>query len=96
MSWSYPIDWPVEPKWQHMAVPESILKAMLFNGGKQWKSWRLPWFRKCNASGKWIWPMQKAWLGVVTTTQKFTHESMFTRVWLTKDQYVIQKLKGNI
>jgi len=69
---------------------------MLFEGDKQWRTSRLLWFRKCNASGKWIWPLQKAWVGAATTTIKFTHESMFAIVWLTDEQYVIQKLKGNI
>lgn len=69
---------------------------MMFGERKRWETVRAPWFRKCNASDKWIWPLQKAWLGAATKPVNFTHESMFTTVWLTDEQYVIQKLKGNI
>ena len=82
---------------------EGMLMSMLFSGRKRFRPVHAPWFRRCNASGKWIWPFQKGWYGVVAIvhTDYNTYNSpaaggSYKEVWLNDDQYLIQKLKGNI
>ena len=99
VSWKCPEDWKYIPEME--PATEGMLMALLFGDHKRWCQIRSPWFRRCNASGKWIWPFQKAWFGVVAINHRYIsgmeeRKGSYIVAWLTEDQYVIQKLKGNI
>ena len=101
MTWKCPDDWKHMP--ETLDATDGTLMALLFAGAKRFRQVRAPWFRRCNASGKWIWPLQKGWTGVVAIKHAdslaYGHVSgkgSYKIVWLNADQYLIQKLKGNI
>lgn len=93
--WRCPEDWVHKPEMQ--ACSGGHLISILFGNEKRWNYIRTPELRRCNASGKIIWPYQKAWRGVVATIHmEDTNEAGYKMAWLTDEQYMIQKLKGNI
>ena len=102
MSWECPDDWKINPVYE--TCSEEMLVSLLFGGAKHFRQVKAPWFRRCNASGKLIWPFQRSWTGVVATKMPvdleygMNNEKMgkFACAWLTEDQYLMQKLKGNI
>ena len=102
MSWECPDDWKINPIYK--PASEGMLVALLFGCAARWQHIRAPYFRRCNASGKLIWPFQKGWTGVVATKMPEDIEyginnekvGKFAVAWLTDKEYLIQKLKGNI
>ena len=101
MNWKCPDDWKHLPEAQEAS--DGTIIAMLFGGQPRWQHIRNLSFRRCNASGKWILPLQKAWCGVfgARPTQYLAYADQkrigsYIVVWLNEDQYLIQKLKGNI
>jgi len=103
MGWKCPEDWKYIPKME--PASDGMLMSILFSDHKRWRTMKSPWFRRCNASGKWIWPLQKCWYGVVaighTTDPAYGYGTeraagSYAIAWLNEDQFIIQKLKGNI
>ena len=100
MIWKCPEDWVCVPGM--IPATEGMLMALLFGDVARWRQVRAPWFRRCNASGKWIWPMQTGWTGVVgikhgnRDSLDNKAKGSYSIAWLSIDQYLIQKLKGNI
>ena len=101
MNWRCPDDWKHIPDAQEAS--EGMMMTMLFGVHPRFQHIRNLSFRRCNASGKWIWPLQMAWCGVVgikpaqhLAYPDQTKSGAYKVVWLNEDQYLVQKLKGNI
>jgi len=99
MNWKCPDDWAIRPK--HTKAAEGMMFSLMFSGMKRWNYLRTPWFRKCNKSGKWIWPYQKAWHGVVSLVNapydSGAHRGgSFALAWLKEEHFLVEKLKGTI
>ncbi len=97
MKWKCPKDWKHVP--ENQPASDGMLMGLICRD-KNWHQNRSIRFRRCNASGKTIWPFQKAWFGVVAINHHETPDgrkgSYAAVAWLNEDQYVLQKLKGNI
>jgi len=99
MKWKCPNDWKYIPGMK--PATEGMMLALVLGDAARFRQVRAPWFRRCNASGKLIWPFQKGWTGVVAISHG-NYDSgapkggSYAIAWLNNDQYLIQKLKGNI
>lgn len=100
MSWKCPDYWVIPPKAE--TASEGMLMAILFGDAKRFRAVRPHWFKRCNASGKLIWPFQKAYVGVVSlkTNASWAVENgragHYKIAWLTEKQYVIERLRDNV
>jgi len=100
MNWACPIDWKHIPEMK--PASENMLFVLMFEDTRRWRKIRNFQFRRCNASGNWIWPLQKAWFGVVAVNTHLKYDSgapkggSYAVAWLNDDQFIIQKLKGII
>lgn len=92
------VDWKCIPEKRNAS--DGMLITLMFGGGRNFQNIRVRWFRRCNASGTWMWPGQMAWRGVINIVHGSPDSSItggsFRIAWLTEDQYLVQKLKGNI
>jgi len=96
-AWQWPDEWVIPPK--SMPATDGIIMAAVFSSDQRFKLVRTSMFRRCVASGRYIWPFQKAWVGIIIL--RYARIAMedpgaYTIAWLSEDQYIIQKLKGNI
>jgi len=94
--WKWSEEW-VPP--QSKPATDGIIMAAVFSSDQRFKLVRTLVFRRCVASGKYIWPFQKAWVGILIL--RYARVAMedpgaYAIAWLNEDQYIIQKLKGNI
>ena len=101
MTWDGPSHWKVRPKGKPCG--DGTMMGIIFGELRTWKKVRKWSFRRCNASGKIIWPGQEAWWAIVTVRHPFDEAitgkregGMYKAAWLVEDQYLIEKLKGNI
>ena len=90
--------WKVAP--ERIKASENMMFCLVFESNR-WRSLRTPWVRRCNASGKYIWPFQKAWHGYMAIRHNIARSDhgrggSFADVWLTDKSYIMEKLKSNI
>ncbi len=100
MNWECPSDWKYVPELKPASA--GMIMGIIFNGDNRWQKQRNTWFRRCNASGKWIYPGRMMWVGVVTfktpgdNIELVIDRCSYSVAYLTENEYLVQKLKRAI
>lgn len=98
MSFSkWPSDWVIPAK--PLLANDGMIMAVIFGNKKGFRLVRSLVFQRCVVSGKYIWPFQKVWIGMIIISYARTameDPGSYAVACISEEQYVIQKLKGNV
>jgi hypothetical protein len=104
IGWNKPEHWALEPIEVPITSGEIIcLICERDDGMSMWKVKRSFGFYKCAVTGKTIWPFQKMASGVIAIKPHRLrevslnhHDGAIMMVRMHEEQYIIEKLKGNV